>query len=216
MTKGMTGGWNKTGNLLRTLGNGTKWQRAKKKACMKEAHRLRRLMIEAFNAGGPPGKRWKRLSPFTQWLRRIRRKGDGRPLLDTGSLRNSHSVVDVDRDTVFVGIHRTAKRRKRVGGGRSKKKQPPLVDLAALHEHGSDPIYIRVTPLMRWYFKNVLFVKSKGDIKPLKKSTIAIVVRIPARPWVGPIWKAEQDQSARNVMRDTMEGVSTDLGSLLR
>lgn len=214
MTRGMNGDWNPTKRLLNTMADGRKWQRAKKRASLKEAHRLRKMMIESFNKGGPPGKRWKRLSEFTQLLSRVQGKGDRRPLMDTGSLRNSHSVVEVDRDTVFVGVHRTAKRKKKKSG-KSSGKAPPLVDIAALHEHGSDPIYIRVTPVMRWYFKNVLYPKSKRKIMPLRSSTIAIVVRIPARPWIGPIWEAEQDRAAKNVMSDTLKGVHASVGALL-
>jgi hypothetical protein len=193
----MTGDWARAGRLLSTAGNPMVWQRAKSKAVAKECHRLRGMMVQAFNKGGPPGKRWKRLSVFTQLVSRAKKKGDRRPLMDTGDLRNSHSVVQVDGNTWFVGVHRTT---------RGKKNKQQLVNIAIIHEHGTDPFTVRVTEKMRRYF-HWLHKATKGQIKPLKQSTKALVIRIPARPWIGPIWDKEQDNSAENIMRDTIKNL---------
>lgn len=192
----MTGPWGPTGALLTRVGNPVLWREAKRRAVLKECHRLRGIMVLSFNRGGPPGKRWKALSAFTQIMGRIKGKGDRHPLLDTGDLRNSHSVVEEDKDTFFVGVHRTAKSKK--------KGQPSMVNLGLIHENGTKPIYIRISPKMRWWWRNILVPKSKGQIRPLKNTTIAIVVRIPARPWIGPIWDKEKNQSAENIMKETV------------
>lgn len=199
----MTGNWAGAAQLLTNLGNKAQWKRARKKAILREAHRLRTIMVQSFNKGGPPGGRWKRLSTFTQLVSRAMGKGDRRPLMNSGTLRNSHSVVEVDDDTVFVGVHRTAKRRGKTGG----KKAPPPVEIAALMENGSKPIYIRVTPKMRGFFL-WLSKRTRGQIKPLKATTIAVVVRIPARPWMGPIWKAEGDRAIENILNNTLKNMN--------
>lgn len=204
MAKGMTGAWKPTSNMLKKAGDEVVWQAAKKPAMLKEAHRIRGLMVQAFNAGGPSGKKWKRLSFFTKLVSWAKGHGiRGRPLMVTGDLRNSHSVVDVDFETVFVGVHRSTR------GRRNKNK---LVNIAAVHENGSDPISINVSPgsakgqrVRRFFFW--LFKKTRGRIKPLRKDTTVLVMRIPPRPWVGPIWEAEGDDSARNITRDTMRAM---------
>jgi hypothetical protein len=203
----MFGNWGGTAQMLATFGSPTAWKNAKKKATLKEANRLRGLMIKAFNQGGPQGKRWKRLSVFTQLLSRAKGLGDRRPLMSSGDLRNSHSVVEEPDDVVFVGVHRTAKgkgSRGRDKAGRFTRagEGGSLANIAAIHEHGAGPIYIRVTPAMRAFFL-WLSKKTKGQTKPLRRNTIAVVVRIPARPWIAPIWEAEQDNSFANIARDT-------------
>jgi hypothetical protein len=200
VAKGMSGPWKPTGDTLKKLGSPALWHEAKRRAVLKECHRLRGIMVLSFNKGGPPGRKWKALSTFTQLVGRMKGKGDRHPLLDTGDLRNSHSVVEEDNDTFFVGIHRTAKSKKK-GGSFS------MVNLGLIHEHGTKPIYIRITPKMRWWWRNVLVPGTKGQIRPLKNTTIAIVVRIPARPWIGPIWDMEKDRSATNVMNDTVKNL---------
>lgn len=215
MPKGMNGPWKGAGAMLAKAGNPALWRRAKKRAVLKEAHRLRGLMIQAFNAGGPPGKKWKRLTFFTKLVSWAKGHGiRGRPLMVTGDLRNSHSVVEEDDETVFVGVHRTARSK----GTRGRDKQgrftragagKGMVSLAAVHEFGSRPIYINTSPTsakgrrIRKFFI-WLFKKTRGRIKPLRKNTVGIVVRIPPRPWIGPIWEQEADRAAQNITNDTI------------
>lgn len=218
MTQGMNGPWKNMGAMLGKAGNPALWRRAKKRAILREAHRLRGIMIQSFNAGGPPGKKWKRLTFFTKLVSWAKGQGiRGKPLMVTGDLRNSHSVVEVDDATVFVGVHRSARSK----GTRGRDKQgrftragagKGMVSLAAVHEHGSKPIYINTSPgsasgqRVRKFFL-WLFKKTRGRIKPLRKNTVGIVVRIPPRPWIGPIWDQEGDNAARNITRDTIAGL---------
>jgi len=200
-----TGSWGKAAMLLGKMSDPARWKVAKRKAILKESHRLRKLMIEAFQKGGPSGKRWPRLSVFTQLVSRAMGKGDRKPLMDSGNLRNSHSVVEESDNIIFVGVHRTAKRK--VKSKKSKKGSDDLVQIASLMEHGSKPIYIRVTPKMRNFFL-WLHKKTKGQIKPLRKNTVGIIVRIPPRPWMGPIWEAEADSAAKNIVNDTIKNMN--------
>jgi hypothetical protein len=175
------------------MSNPLVWRRAKDRATRKEAERIRRLMVEAFNKGGPKGKRWPRLTALHQLINRAQGKGDRKPLLDTADLRNSHAVTDID-DGYFVGIHRTAK---------GRKSGQDMINIALVQENGAGPFTIAVTDRMRAFWM-WLHIKTKGQIMPLKKSTTQVVVRVRPRPWVGPIWEAEKERSAQNIVRDTM------------
>jgi hypothetical protein len=201
----LTGQWAEISDMLSRVGNPAIWQMARKRAMLREAHRLRTIMVQSFNRGGPPGKKWKALSAFTQILGRIRGKGDRRPLMDSGDLRNSHSVVEEDEDTVFVGVHRTARSKKK------GKKKMSIVNLAAVHENGAGPFSVKVSEKMRRWWRGVLVPGSHGQIKPLSPNTRFLVIRIPARPWIGPIWDKEQDTSSRNIMQDTVEGLGVPM-----
>lgn len=210
----LIGGWDQTARMLTTVGSHARWKAAMKKATLKEANRLRGLMIKAFQAGGPEGHRWKRLSVFTQLVSRAKGLGDRRPLMLSGDLRNSHSVEE-EGDAVFVGVHRTARGRGSRGrdkAGRFTRAGPggSLANIAAIQEFGAGPIYIRVGPPGSKVRKFFLWLhkKTKGQIKPLRHSTVAIIVRIPPRPWVNPIWDKEQDQVLENITRDTLRDLA--------
>jgi len=195
----MTGDWLRVDGIFRRLANKQIIQNASGKAFEKEAHRIRKLMIEAFNKGGPPGVRWKRLSVFTQLVNRALGKGDRKPLLDTGSLRNSVSVTRENDTDVFVGIHRN----EPVKGD---SKLPPA-SIAAIHEYGHGPISVKVTSEMRKFFM-FLHIKTGGQIRPLKGSTRVIVTKgIPQRPFAGPILEAEKDAIFQNIYNNFMSNV---------
>lgn len=190
-----TGDWDKMATLLTNAANPLVWQRASEKAIIKEVHRLRRIIVEAFNRGGPDGARWQRLSPMTNLVSRAYGKGDRKPLLDTGDLRNSIQVTQ-EGDGWFVGVHRNVK-------GKSGKK---IIDIAELHENGAGPFRINVTDKMRKYFL-WLNKKTGGQIKPLKLSTSFIVVKIPARPFIGPVWEKEKNNSEKNIISNTVKNL---------
>lgn len=201
----MTGSWKPLSNMLVQGSDQRRWNRAKEKAIVKEAHRIRKIIIQGFNKGGPDGHRWPRLRPMTQLISRAMGKGDRKPLMLTGDLRNSVSVVQVE-DGWFVGVHKQAR------GRRSKND---MVDIASVHEFGSKRYRIRVTPKMRRFFF-WLFKKTKGQIKPLKASTTEIVVRIPPRPFIGPVWEKEKKTSEDNILRDTLKNLKLfDAANLL-
>lgn len=191
-----TGQWGPLGQLLARGANPLVWRQAKERAIVKEAHRLRRIIIEGFNSGGPSGARWPRLKPITQLISRAHGKGDRKPLMDSGDLRNSIAVTQ-EKDGWFVGVHKKAQGRK------GKRK---MVDIAAVHENGTKRYTIAVTPKMRGYFI-WLSKATKGQIKPLKASTTHITVQIPARPFIGPVWEKEKDASARNISVDTIKNL---------
>lgn len=138
-------------------------------------------------------------------------------LMLSGDLRASVKAQSVGQDW-FVGVHRKEPWPDGPGG---------MVNLATLHELGSKkPVTIKVTPKMRAFFMAMFFktttpaqrkrmakAKRKGRkgrtlkyaIMPLAQSTKVIVVKIPARPFIGPVWEAEKDNSAKNVIADTLQ-----------
>jgi hypothetical protein len=207
----MKGNWAGTGSMLKHLSGKELWERSIDKAIQKEAHRLRGIMVESFNNGGPPGQRWPRLSTFTQLVSRALGKGDRKPLMDSGDLRNSHSVTK-EGDVWFVGINRKARSKKRKG--QQSASSSSLVNIALIHEFGAGPFTVRVTSKMRGFFF-FLNRATKGQIKPLHPSTTRLVIRIPKRAWVGPIWDQEKDNSERNIKRDSLNGIGASVLSNL-
>jgi hypothetical protein len=195
----LTGSWGKTQTMLTELARAHVYRQAFDQAAAKEAHRLRGLMIEAFNKGGPEGARWPPLAAITQLMSRAVGRGDRHPLLYHGDLRNSIMVVN-EGSVWFVGTHRRAKARD----GKS------MVNLAMVHNYGTRNYTVTVTPKMRKFFLWLWF-QTNGQIMPLKASTTHLKIQIPPRPWIEPIWDREEDQSAKNITRDIATYIATRL-----
>ena len=121
-------------------------------------------------------------------------------LIVTAALRNAISVL-AKGDAAFVGVLRTARGRN----GRS------LVDVARIQELGSDPIAIRMTPAMRRYLFALL--REAGKTPSGKGSGRGVVVvRIPARPFLRPAFKAWSRGVRQRFLRRV--GRSMKLGGL--
>jgi hypothetical protein len=128
-------------------------------------------------SSAPGGIQLRPLSPFTL----LQRKGGGgnaRPLLDTGTMLGSiHSSVDAANLRGFVGISRGA----RAANGTD------LVEVATVHEFGSEPFSIPVTDALRRFFL-AMSIKSGGQFLPLAADKRYIYhPGVPARPFVQPV-----------------------------
>jgi len=100
------------------------------------------------------------------------------PLIVQGDLRNSIAVVK-EGDGVFVGVLRSA---KSSGGG-------SLVNVAAIHEFGSRPIVLKITPKVRALL-HAAFRKAGLDAPSGERpSTGVAVIRIPPRPFLRPVFE---------------------------
>ncbi len=164
------------------------------KAVLQEAQDLRKRMVKQFQAGAPIGGQWASLAPLTLNARKARGFGGSKILIATGDLRNSIAVQAVSSGVVFVGVSRSAKGNAKGFGG-------ILVNLGELHEFGKT-IRIVVTRKMQRFLFGVLLKTKKGrDIrgKFVKKGAgrssggsgkfklgATLIIRIPARPFVGP------------------------------
>ncbi len=134
----------------------------------------------------------ERRSPL-HWLGRLRGGKGTKPLIRHGDLRNSIAVVR-EGDGVFVGVLRSA---KSSGGG-------SLVNIAAVHEFGSRPIVVKITPKVRTFlhaaFRKAGLDEKSGD----RPSTGVAVIRIPARPFLRPVFEkygAQEEVAQRFVER---------------
>jgi hypothetical protein len=114
-----------------------------------------------------------------------------------GDLRNAITAI-VQGDEAFVGVPRKAR-------GKDGKS---LVDVAQVHEFGSDPIVIPMTSAMRRFLFAVL---RKAGVEPREGSKGGagkgvVVTRIPARPFLRPAFKAFA-QGAQKRFLDRVAGL---------
>lgn len=153
---------------------------AKRMALLQEAQFFRTKIIEGLREQAPGGRAFKPLSPLTIAMRKFLGFKGTKALLRRGDLRNAIVVHEVG-DLIFVGVLRQAK----------NAKGEAVVDIAKLNEHGSKPIVIKITPRMS-RFLHMAFRKAGGfgnRMGPPRASTGIIVVQIPARPFLAPVFE---------------------------
>lgn len=182
MASGTFGKW---GKVFEALGGfKTSHEGAAQAALMKEAQYLRTKIVEGLREQAPGGKQFKPLSPETLAIRKFLGFRGTKALLKHGDLRNAIAIKKDSNGTIFIGIPRSA--RSRSGHN--------LYDIAVVHEHGSKPIVIKMTPKMRALL-HLAFAKAginrrdraRAWRKGAYTSTGIIVVQIPARPFIGPV-----------------------------
>lgn len=152
------------------------------KAVLQEAQFFRTKVVEGIREQAPGGQPFKPLAPTTLAIRRFRGFKGTKALLVHGDLRNSIVVVK-EASGVFVGVLRSAK------GGAGQ----PLVNVAAVHEFGSRPIAIKLTPKARRFlhaaFRAAGLDRPAGD----KPTTGIAVIKVPARPFLRPVFDKHGD-----------------------
>jgi phage gpG-like protein len=151
---------------------------AEEKAVLQEAQFFRAKIVEGLRSGAPGGQAFLPLAPTTLAIRKLRGFGGTKPLIQHGDLRNSIAVVK-EGGGVFVGVLRSAKSR---GGG-------SLVDIAALHEFGSRPIVVKITPKVRAMLHAAFRKAGLDQPRDDRPSTGVAVIRIPARPFLRPVFE---------------------------
>ena len=173
-----TGDWSKTRQTF--FANATQLDHAIRKAMKQEGQFLRKKLVQGIRKQAPGGRQFKKLAKTTVATRRFRRFRGTKALIRTGGqgLIGSISVLQ-KKDFVFIGVQRTV----RADDGRL------LADIMRLNEFGSKPIVIKITPKMRRF----LFAAFKAHraTRGVKGNMAlgVIVVRIPARPVFGPVFK---------------------------
>lgn len=163
-------------------------------ALNREALRAERLMKEGIRKQAPGGKVFKALSAWTIIKRKAQGSRGRKALIQHGDLRRSIKTVQT-REGFFVGVQRTAR-------GRAGQ---PLVNVAAVQEFGATMVLNvdkegPTKKTIRSYF--LALVAKKLIKKPLKAGTKFIVVRIPPRPFINPVFKKMQNGQERRIGND--------------
>lgn len=198
-----TGDWKEAARLLDHAGE--RLQGALDKAVLQEAQFFRTKIVEGIREQAPGGKPFLPLAPTTLAIRRFRGFKGSKALLVHGDLRNSIVVVK-ETEGVFVGVLRTAKGRE----GQS------LVNVAAVHEFGSRPIVVRLTPKAR-RFLHAAFREAGLDRPGGGTSTGIAVIRVPARPFFGPVLEkhgADAGAVSRRFLGRVARLLGGDFGSI--
>ena len=163
-------------------------RKAKKSALLREGEFFRGEIIKGLRDQAPGGKHFKPLSERTIAIRRLLGFKGTKALMRHGDLRNSisvHSAHDAN-DYVFVGVLRTAK----------NSKGEAMVDVARLNEEGSKPIIIKMTPKMAALLHAAFDKAGLHRMGPPRPSTGVVVVQIPPRPFMGPVFEQHGGEEA--------------------
>ena len=129
MSSGLFGDWDKLANILNPARMRKELSKVTKRAGANAAAAVKKGIV----SGAPGGLPFWPLREST-----IERKGSSKPLIDHGDLLGSITYVDIDINTVWVGVKKGS--RSSSGGD--------LADIARVHEFGK---LIEVTPKMRAY-----------------------------------------------------------------
>lgn len=190
------GPWSQVGKLLAAAPR--RMQAAFDKALLQEAQFLRTKIVEGIREQAPGGRAFAPLAPTTLAIRQFRGFRGTKALIVQGDLRNSITVVK-DGDRVFVGVLRTARNR----AGKS------LADIAALHEHGSRAIVLRLRPRARAFLHAAFRHAGLDGPSSGQPSTSIAVIQVPARPFLAPVF--EKYAQPEQISRRFLERVATQL-----
>lgn len=157
-----------------------------------QALRLKRIITQGIRDGAPGGKEFKPLAESTKKM-----KGSSKPLIDNGDLVRSINVDNVGHDGFFVGVNRNAQ----------TSDDEPMVNLAEIHENGTPPYAIPVTPKLRAFWN---YMVHKGVFSsPLGPDKHVILhPGVPARPFLKPSFE-EWEKDAERQFED---GLAKALG----
>ncbi len=195
------GAWSKVGKLLASAPQ--RMRAAIDKALLQEAQFFRTKIVEGIREQAPGGKAFAPLSPTTLAIRRFRGFKGTKALLVQGDLRNSITVVK-EGDRVFVGVLRSAK-------GRAGQ---PLVNVAAVHEFGSPPIVVKLTPKARAFLHAAFRRAGLDSPRADQPSTGIAIIKVQARPFLGPVFEkyADPDQVSRRFLGRVINNLGGGLG----
>lgn len=184
-----TGDWRLARELLE--GAPARLRAATDRALRQEAQALRSEVVEGLTKQAPAGQAFSPLARLTLAKRKLRKFSGSKALIQNADLRNAITATVRDGEA-FVGVPRKAR-------GRDGTQ---LADVAKLNEFGSDPIIIPVTPKLR-RFLHVL-KRQAGDAPDRAGNTPTpgvIVTRIPARPFLRPVFDKFRRDAGKRFLR---------------
>jgi len=185
------GEWGKAARILNAYS--TRFGAEVDRSVHREALRYAKAMKEGIKDQAPGGKRFKPLSPIT-----IARKRSSKALIDKGDLRNSIGTRKITAKAYFAGLHRTA--RSRDGGN--------LANIGAVHELGAE--YTQVVTAKQARFFRALYMKGlwpHEDFRTVPKEGSTIRIKIPAQPFVAPVFEKLSPGASKRVMDDVLKGI---------
>lgn len=175
----LTGDWSMAKTIL---ASGAELSKAIDYAVQMEAQDARKKIIKGIRDQAPGGRKFAPLSPMTLAMRKLRGFRGSKALVESGALIGSITVVRKSKGKWFVGVLRSA----RAKDGKS------LVNVARVHELGA-VIVLRVSPKMRTFLMASMRRANLGGSKKGagfiggQLSRGIIVIKIPARPFIGPV-----------------------------
>jgi hypothetical protein len=147
------------------------------------------MMVKGIRSQAPGGEDFEPLADST-----IDMKGSSKALIDNGDMIRSIGLEDVGEDGWFVGVNRTAE----------NDEGMPFENLAEIHEFGTEPYRIPITPKMRGFF---FALNTKGIFdNPISPDKMFIEhPGVPARPFLRPVFdeftEDAEDLFAKSVKR---------------
>ncbi len=180
------GDWQKVHRLF--AGSVRKVRGGLEAAVRDEARRARSEVVRGIRKQAPGGERLERPSPLTIASRQLEGVRGQKALQATGELLRAVTYFARGLEA-FVGI---------LGSARGKDGRS-LAAVARAQEDGAGPIVIAMTPAMRRYLGAL---KSRSGARESgSKSSGAIVVTIPPRPFLTPAFRAAM-RGAQQRLRD--------------
>lgn len=199
MTVRKVGDWRMAASILKAAP--ARFERAVDVALHQEAQLFRKEVVKGIRDGAPGGKTFLPLSPTTLAIKKVvHKRRSPKALIMHGDLWRSITVTK-GTGGYFVGVLRSA----RGNDGQS------LVNIAAVHEFGSKPITITMTPKMRRFLAMVF--RKAGLPKPSGSAKPTIVIRVPARPFLGPVGDKMRDGSPKRVSQTIAKMLGYTMGS---
>lgn len=193
------GGWNEARRILAAAPR--RFRSAVDRAVLQEAQLYKKEIVEGLTTGKPGGKAFKPLADTTLATRRARGVRGSKPLIARGDLRRSISVVKGPFGGAFVGVLRSA----RGTDGQA------LVNVAEVQEFGKT-VVVPITPKARRFLMMAL---RQAGIEPEGGGGggrgIA-VVRIPARPFLRPVFEMLGKDAPARVTRRVALLLAGDFG----
>lgn len=175
MSASLTGNWALARQIL--SGSGRRLKLAVGTALRQEAQLLRKEIVQGITKQAPGGEAFQPLSPLTLAARQMQGRGGTKILMVRADLRNAIGVIQKG-DEVFIGVPRKA----------TDKDGKSMVDVAKVHEFGSGPTIIPMTPAMRRFL--FALIRNAGQKPSSDGSGSGVVVRsTPARPFLRPAFR---------------------------